>query len=89
MDISAEHTPLNVLIILTDQLRADFVGYARQSKFATPTYPGPKLEWRLDPHPAWCLDGQHITFNAWHKNRRRVFLADLQGIDITTKFASV
>lgn len=36
MDRSAEQRPLNILIILTDQLRADFVGYARHSKFATP-----------------------------------------------------
>lgn len=45
---------------------------------AEPAFAGPKLEWRVDLHPAWCADGQHIVFNGWWENRRAVFLADLQ-----------
>lgn len=45
---------------------------------AAPVFPGPKLEWRVDPHPAWCMDGRHIVFNGWHRGRRRVFLGDLR-----------
>lgn len=36
MDNFATNKPLNILIILTDQLRADYLGCARNSKFATP-----------------------------------------------------
>lgn len=47
---------------------------------ANPAFAGPKREWRVDPHPAWCMDGRHVIFNGWHKDCRRVFLADLSGL---------
>jgi hypothetical protein len=33
---------------------------------------------RVDPHPAWDRDYQHIAFNACPDGRRRVFVADLR-----------
>lgn len=49
---------------------------------SAPAFSGPKLEWRVDPHPAWCMDGRHIVFNGYYKGRRRVFLADLGSLII-------
>jgi hypothetical protein len=44
---------------------------------ALPDCPGPKLELRVDPHPAWDRDYRRIVFNGVENGKRRVYLADL------------
>jgi Tol biopolymer transport system component len=45
---------------------------------ASPTYMGPKKEWRIDPHPAWSPSGRYLVFNGCHKGMRSVYIADMR-----------
>lgn len=43
-----------------------------------PAYSGPKVELRVDPHPAWDRSFKYIVFNACPEGKRKVFIADMK-----------
>jgi len=45
-----------------------------------PPYPGPRLEWRVDPHPAWNYQFDAIAFNGLSQGKRAVFVADMEKV---------
>ncbi len=42
---------------------------------------GPKLEMRVDPHPAWNASFSRFAFNGYADGVRRVYIADAQSLD--------
>lgn len=44
-----------------------------------PNFPGPKSEYRIDPHPAWHAGGRFLTINGSVNGIRSVFVADFIG----------
>ncbi|WP_431778160.1 hypothetical protein [Microbacterium aurantiacum] len=42
-----------------------------------PRFSGPRMEWRVDPHPAWSPTGDVIVFNGSPDGRRGVYIAEL------------
>ena len=49
---------------------------------ANADFKGPKLEMRLDPHPAWNEQFNRIAFNGYAGGTRRVYVADLDQIGL-------
>ncbi len=49
-------------------------------------YVGPKLEMRVDPHPAWDRAFQRVAFNACPDGTRQVFIADMSAITADQAF---
>jgi hypothetical protein len=47
---------------------------------ATPPYPGPANQWRVDLHPAWDRTFRYIAFNGILDGIRRVFVADVAAL---------
>lgn len=49
-----------------------------------PALSGPRLELRVDPHPAWDESFTRLAFNAYVDGTRRVYVADLAGLDLSS-----
>lgn len=44
-----------------------------------PRFNGPRGEFRVDPHPAWCKSNKLVVFNACPDGPRKVYVADFSG----------